>query len=44
MFVGTQYGACCMSQLWHLKFGSDLSIFGKYMAQIISKLNVSTGN
>lgn len=44
MFVGTQYGAWFVSHLWHLKFGSGLSIFGKFMAYIISKLNVSTGN
>jgi hypothetical protein len=41
MFVGTQYGAWFMSHLWHLKFGSGLSIFGNFVACIISKLNVN---
>jgi hypothetical protein len=30
MFVGTQYGTC-LCHLWHLKFGSGLSIFGKFI-------------
>ena len=44
LFMGPQYGVCFVSHLWHLKFGSDLSIFGKRTAYIVNKLNVSTGN